>query len=153
MLQYINYRTHLLLNNKYKLFINITIYALIFLFIINTQKAYCMTEGYDVPVIAEAKEFQNPSQQSLAIKREIIEYADLQAPLLKQIENQNNEITVLQDKIVELEARNKYLNSELRAYVDEEIMDRRWEQRFIEDERSSDEYEDTFRRVDDLYQS
>src|SRR3546814_7075989 len=84
MLQYINYKIHLLLNNKYKIFINIFIYTIVYLLITNNQIAYCMTEGNEIPEIAEAKD--QPSHQVQALKKEIVDFAGTQIQLLEEIE-------------------------------------------------------------------
>lgn len=51
----IQYYSHILLNNKYRLLFTIIIYILIYISIKNTHTAYCMMENFDVPEIAEAK--------------------------------------------------------------------------------------------------
>lgn len=54
-MKYLNYQIHKILQSNYKIFINLAIYTIIFLFINTIQISYCMTEGNEIPEIAEAK--------------------------------------------------------------------------------------------------
>jgi len=136
----IKYQIHLILQSNYKLLINLVIFSILYLSIYGQQQiVFCMTEG-EVPIIAEAKSIA--SHQVQALKREIIEYANLQAPLLEQIEAQNKEIAKLYKQITKLEKFGNDVSTEIREYIERDLsyrqhhIIRNWEQ--IYDESDSD---------------
>lgn len=110
MLQNIYFLFHLILQSKNLLIINFILYMIIFLFITNNQVSYCMTEGTEIPEIAEAK-IQTPhlriSVDSIINKqidtfvgyKEIIDKQTLQIKELeKQVENLTKELAEIKEE-------------------------------------------------------
>lgn len=60
---YLNYQIHKILQSQYKLLINLFIVLIIYLVTYHTQITFCMTEGTDISVIAEAKPQIKPQVQ------------------------------------------------------------------------------------------
>lgn len=85
MIQNIQYITHSLLQSKYRLILNIVIYALIYISINNAQIASCMMEGNEIPEVAEAKPITRPNVEQL-ISRNIDSYIGDKALILSQQE-------------------------------------------------------------------
>ena len=105
MIQNIQYIFHLVIQSKYKIVINILVYTTIYLTINNEQIAFCMTENNDlgsIPAIAESKDVIRPSQQFLALKREIDSYAGAQLHLLEHVDEQARIIAEQKQTIEEL---------------------------------------------------
>lgn len=55
IMNYINYQIHLILQSRYKFLITIFIYFTIYITFYGQNISYCMTEGSDIPEIAETK--------------------------------------------------------------------------------------------------
>lgn len=116
----IQYQIHKILNSEYKLLIAIFIYFIIY-FSVNTSKiVYCMTENTDIPEIAEAKESIKLSQQGIALRQNILDYADSQIQLLETvdqqttiIDQQTTRITKQVRTIHELTSKRNYLEYRL----------------------------------------
>lgn len=51
----LNYYIHSILNSQYRLLFTLIIYILIYMSLKSTHTVYCMTEGSDIPVTAEAQ--------------------------------------------------------------------------------------------------
>lgn len=109
----LNYFIHLLLNSNYRLLIHISVLVLIYFCIYDTKIGCCMNNNINVietPIIAEAKDVINrPSQQLLAIKREIVTYAGGHAHFIERldeqtriIEEQKSVISEMQNEIIRL---------------------------------------------------
>lgn len=109
----LNYYIHLLLVSNYRLLIHIAILVLVYFCIYDNKIGYCMNDNIntiETPIIAEAKDVINrPSQQLLAIKREILTYAGGQAHFIERldeqariIEEQKSTITEMQNEIIRL---------------------------------------------------
>lgn len=122
----LQYFTHQLINSKYTLLINLFIIFVFYSLFYGTKLIYCMNDNPDpicTPVVAEAKEIHRPSQQLLAIKREIMTYAGAQTNFIERldeqtrvIEDQKTTISDMQNEIVSLRKkleRNKLLEQEI----------------------------------------
>ena len=91
----LQYYIHILLQSKYKFFIILFVYGVLYMTLKSTYLIECMTEDNGIPIIAEAKETNRPSHQVIALREEIKEFAGTQATLLETIEHQNLEIKQL----------------------------------------------------------
>lgn len=100
MKQNIIYTTHLAIQAKYTIVINIIIYTTIYIFIINAQIASCMMEENDLPQIAETKESPNYIVQDLMC--EIKEFARTRIELLEQITDYKEELAKSKSEIAQL---------------------------------------------------
>lgn len=111
----LNYFIHLILNSRYKLFINLFILLTIYIVLYGNNTVFCMNDNSNlgsVPEIAEAKETIRPSQQLLAIKREIMTYAGSNAYLFDRIEEQTKLIEEQKDLITSLNQRIERLDTQ-----------------------------------------
>jgi hypothetical protein len=73
MINKIQYNIHKILWSKYKLLINILILSLIYLSFYGQQIIYCMTEGNDIPVVAEAKDIRRTTSLERNLIKENME--------------------------------------------------------------------------------
>lgn len=115
----IQYILHLLLQSKYRVIINFALYITFYLFIINNQVTYCMTEGSEIPEIAEAKE--QPSHQVRALKKEIIDFVGTRLPLIEQIRIQEEKIAELTQTLQASRALHNICLADLRLLEEENI--------------------------------
>ena len=107
MLQ-LNYYTHLLLNSKYKIFINLTLIFIFYLFLYGNTQALCMNkisnDVEDIPIIAESTPSvrYRGSQVEQTIQRNIDLFAGLSTTIQEQeriIEAQEKTIKALEEKL------------------------------------------------------
>lgn len=91
----LNYTIHLLISNRYYFIIKLLIFFCIYLSFYFPTISYCMTEGNDVPQVAESKEVYRPSHQILALKNEIERFAGTMADLTESNKKLQNEVEVL----------------------------------------------------------
>ena len=85
----IQYCVHLILNSKFRVYINLFIILCIYIILDDSKILYCMAEDNNTFTIVEANENLQPSHQVLALTNEIKSYAGSQANLLKQIQELN----------------------------------------------------------------
>lgn len=87
---FINYQIHLLLTSKHKILITFLVYLIFYITLKNTHLALCMTEGNDLPSIAEAKPITRPRVEltnvEQLISRNIDSYIGDKALILSQQE-------------------------------------------------------------------
>lgn len=96
----LQYITHSILQSKYKMLINLTVYLVISFLISNAQIAICMIEGNDLPEIAETKDNSNYIVHDLI--HEIKDFAGSRIELLEQIEHYKEELAKSKSEIDQL---------------------------------------------------
>lgn len=141
----IQYQIHLLLINKYRLFIHLSIIFTIYSLFYSNNIIYCMNDNPDIgslPITAESKIPHRSSHQILALKREISSYANSQAHLLERVDEQACIIAEQKQTIEYLEAKNR----EQHFMILDQKMEIQTQQELIQNQK-----EDVF-RFDTIYQ-
>lgn len=82
----LKYKTHLLLNSKYRLFIHLFIISLFYLCIYGDNIIYCMNGSNN---LVEAPTSQTSHSQSEDLRREITAYVGSHVSLLEEIDRKN----------------------------------------------------------------
>lgn len=116
MLQ-LNYTTHLLLNSKYRLFINLAVIFIFYSLLYGNKIIFCMNDNtapIEAPIVAESKESVRPSHQILALKNNIINYLDPQDDLVKELTSLNGNIIFKTRHVEFLEKKKLWLEEELK---------------------------------------
>lgn len=119
----LQYFAHLILQSRYKLFINIFVISIIYIFIYNDKIVSCMNNNLnitDTPAQAESKVDIQTTPEAHALREEIKSFAGTTASLMedkeKVISNKNDVIRIQKEHIAKLQAilRNKdSVNNEL----------------------------------------
>lgn len=94
----LNYQIHLILNSKYRLLVHLVVIFFIYTMIYGGKFVLCMDDNsnwIEVPRVAESKEPVRPSEQIIALRRNIQAFADSRASLLEQINKKNQLIDEL----------------------------------------------------------
>ena len=96
----IQYQIHLLLNSKYRMFIHLFIIFTIYSLFYGNKIIYCMTEGSDIPVTAEAKPLTTRPRVELTNLEELI-HRNIDSYIGDKalIENQQEEIARLAKEV------------------------------------------------------
>lgn len=95
----LNYYIHLILQSKQKFIIILFIYGLFYIMLKNTPLIECMTENNELPTIAEAKESVRPSEQVIALRRNIQAYA---GSIASKLEEKDTIISSLKSEIEQI---------------------------------------------------
>lgn len=106
------YYAHLLLTSKYKLFINLAIISVIYLFLYGDKIVLCMNENTDA--IAPPRPTRIRTSQPHILLREIQEYAGTQAQLLEELDKTRAQLEEVQKQLAE--AKEEVAN-ERKAYL------------------------------------
>lgn len=100
----LKYFAHLILHSRYKLFINLFVISIIYIFLYSDKVIYCMNTNPDIgeiPPVAEAKETHRPSHQVIALRRNIQAYA---GTLASHLESRDQIIDEFQEEIRQLKS-------------------------------------------------
>lgn len=107
-MQFINYQIHLLLYSKYKSFVIILLYFLVYILLINTKISYCMMEEPGSPLSDSDAILEVEGENEPATVREYVNYPDVaeakeglanQSPIIKEIESYADSQTQLLRRI------------------------------------------------------
>lgn len=105
----LNYYLHLLLHSKYKTIINFLLISSLYIILKNSPFVFCMTEGNEIPSIAETKTIVEANIES---KKEIPKELNC------AISSMSEKISEQRDEILNLKAKVRYLNAENQSLLD-----------------------------------